>query len=127
MRKLSYALALWLAFVLIMPCVSLAGSNRWEPQIKFLCKTLKNSNAQIRLQAANLLSELGVRAVSAIPALIQALDDRDSFVKRACIEVLVKMGSQATPAIPALLRILRDKFPLNRSAAAKALGRLRLE
>jgi len=55
----------------------------------------------------------------AVPALIQALGDRDEDVRCAAAEALAKIG---TPAVPALIQALGDSDNSVRRAACEALG-----
>jgi HEAT repeat protein len=56
----------------------------------------------------------------AVPALIKALGDSDSAVRRAAAEALGKLGDPQ--AVPALIQALGDSDSAVRRAAAEALG-----
>jgi HEAT repeat protein len=55
-----------------------------------------------------------------VPALIQALGDSDSAVRRAAAEALGAIGDPQ--AVPPLIQALRDRSENVRAAAAEALG-----
>jgi HEAT repeat protein len=74
-----------------------------------------------RLAAAVALSQMGPEA---IPALIEALDDRDSVVRIGATRALARMGPQAKEAIPALRVASKDEVILVSVMAVTALGRL---
>lgn len=62
-----------------------------------------NSNAP---QAARALTRIGIRA---IPALINALDDKNPQVRGLAAEALGDIGPAAAPAVPALMARLADQ------------------
>ncbi|MHC4179258.1 MAG: HEAT repeat domain-containing protein, partial [Planctomycetota bacterium] len=62
---------------------------------------------------------------SAVPALIEALDDEVSQIRRKAIDALAEVGPVHTGVIPALMRALKeDKEPWARRDAASELGRM---
>jgi len=58
----------------------------------------------------------------AVPALIQALGDRDLYVRCAAVEALGELGD--LQAVPALIQALGDRDLYVRRVAAEALGKL---
>jgi HEAT repeat protein len=58
-----------------------------------------------------------------IPALIQALKDKDSEVRNYAASALGKFGE--TKSVPGLIQALKDDDTLVRSSAAEALGNIR--
>jgi HEAT repeat protein len=120
--------------------------------LSVLLKSLKHSDAEVRRSAAVALESFGEEAASAVPVLVQALDDPDAstqvaaartlgqigaaalpgllealrkpekFVRREAIWALVRMGSAAKKAVPALAEALRDSDLRVRLGAAQALG-----
>jgi HEAT repeat protein len=60
---------------------------------------------------------------SAVPALAEALKDKNSVVRTNAAQALVKIGAEAQAAVPALAEALKDKEPGVRGHAAEALGR----
>ena len=65
--------------------------------------------------------------MTAVPALAQALSDRDDRVRQAAAEVLGSFGPLAQNAEPALRRALDDKEATVRKAASSALLNLKGE
>jgi HEAT repeat protein len=65
---------------------------------------------------------MGGEAKSAIPALMELLEDRDFFVRRTAAEALGQVGPEARAAIPALTKLLKD--PNVRRTAAEALRKI---
>ena len=63
-------------------------------------------------------------ASSAIPSLIQALDDIDRAVRVAAADTLGQFGSESESAVAALIKSLEDVDWSVRSAAARALGQI---
>ena len=72
----------------------------------------------IRWSAENALGEIGPEAV---PALVEALKDKDSGVRERATMALGKIGPEA---VPALVEALKDKDSGVRERAAMALGRI---
>jgi HEAT repeat protein len=79
-----------------------------------------NRGSSMRYLAAGRLSEIG--DLSAVPGLIQALQDCDFIVRMWAVHALGDMGDLR--AIEPLIQRLEDEASCVRSAAAKALGRL---
>jgi HEAT repeat protein len=48
---------------------------------------------------------------TAVPALVEALNDPEIDVRRAAAEALGSFGGEAAPALPALRRATADKDP----------------
>jgi HEAT repeat protein len=70
--------------------------------------------ANVRIQAALLLAELGPDAQKAVPALMRALNDRDPFVVDAAASALGRIGPAAKEAAPACITLLERQ---NRAAS----------
>jgi hypothetical protein len=66
---------------------------------------------------------IGPGAVAAVPALVEALKDRDREVRCSAAGALGAMGSAAQAAISALTEALGDEDPDARQFAARALVR----
>ena len=128
------------------------GSPVYDESIATPIEQLRDPNAEVRFQAADVLVDIGELAVPAlideldgswpyelatsasgvlarigepaIPALIDALNDKEMLTRHGVILALGEMEESAGPAIPALIKRLKDKHPLVRSGAALALGRI---
>lgn len=89
-----------------------------------LTMSLQHPNTSVRGNAAKKLGEFGSRADSAIPDLIELLQDESSYVRAQALRALAGIGPAAAPAVPALREILRgDKIHLA-GLAARALGNI---
>ncbi len=91
-----------------------------------LIAMLKDSDAQVRLRAAQLLRIMGTDAKAAVPALIVAAKDREVLVRASAIAALATQGRDALPALPTLREALKDDemFGVVAAAAALAIGKL---
>ena len=140
----------------ILAIISLLGcgdSPVYDESITTPIEQLRDPNAEVRLQAADVLVDIGEPAVPAlideldgswpyesatsasgvlarigepaIPALVEALDDKAVLIRRGAVLALGDMRMSARPAVPALIQRLDDKILLIRSGAALALGKIR--
>src|SRR5262249_43559124 len=82
-------------------------------------KELKSWDSQARGKAAAAIGQLGPRAASAVPALIEALKDSDAQVR---VEVSVALANIGPAAVPALREALKSENRLTRMGAAFTLG-----
>jgi len=93
-----------------------------------LIRATSVGDAEIRVAVIHALEAVGAEeARSAVPALAQALSDRDDRVRQAAAEVLGSFGPVAQNAEPALRRALDDKEATVRKAASSALLNLKGE
>lgn len=116
------ALGCWFLFA---PKVGAAPPKK--EMVPSLIKSLENNrDAKVRAGAAEDLGHIGaVRAVDAepaLPALRQALKDKDAGVRRTAAEALGKIAVDAKETVPALIDALADPAVPVRGAAATALG-----
>ena len=89
---------------------------------------LKDADAGIRKDAAQLLSRFGSNAKDAVEALAAALrGDKVDGNREAAATALGRIGAAARAAVPDLAAALKDKHAATRAAAAFALGRLGAE
>ncbi|MBI3324722.1 MAG: HEAT repeat domain-containing protein [Candidatus Omnitrophica bacterium] len=118
-----------------------------------LIRALKDRNAEMRSRAAEALGHTAL-ATQAVPALGQALFDKEPYVRYAAINALKKIGPSAVPVLnqalknddgqvramaaeilgdlgpvasettPTLIKALEDKEAVVRASAAAALGKL---
>ena len=140
-------IAVTLATISVLGC---GNSPVYDESIATPIERLRDPNAEIRSQAADVLVDIGKPAVPAlideldgswpyesetsatgvlarvgepaIPALIDALDDKEVLTRYGAVLALGGMRESAGPAVPALIKRLDDKIPLVRSTAAIALG-----
>jgi len=59
-----------------------------------------------------------------VPALAEALRDRDVFVRRDAALALGRLGPEAQQAVPYLVPVLRDRDRAVRKASAQALKKI---
>jgi HEAT repeat protein len=120
--------------------------------LSVLLKSLKHSDPEVRRSAAAALESFGAEAASAVPVLVNALDDADvntqvaaartlgqigvaalpgllealrkpeRLVRREATWALVRMGSAGKKTVPALAEALKDSDLRVRLGAAQALG-----
>jgi HEAT repeat protein len=125
---------LLLAFLFVLLFISLTESSSAQGQptaekqkeAVYQGKTVSQwvealKDKRLRFGAANALVRIGPAAV---PALIEALKDKDRNVRRAAALALGKIGPATKDAVPALIEALKDKESYVRSAAAWALGKI---
>jgi hypothetical protein len=89
------------------------------PDIERYLDRLKSPSEQHRQKAASRLVKMGATAV---PALIEAIQDRDENVRRHAMSALGKIGDAS--AVPALIASLLDRGSSVRRYAALALGEI---
>ncbi len=77
-----------------------------------------------RWNAAYALGKIGSKSEKAIPSLINALKDKNSFVRGSAASALGKIGSKSEKAIPSLINALEDEASDVRHRAADALGNI---
>jgi HEAT repeat protein len=77
-----------------------------------------------RLHAAMVLGLMGEQAQGGVPALVDAMRDKDPQVRRMIIAALSEIGPAAKTAVPALVGSLRDRCEAVRRRAAIALAEL---
>ena len=71
------------------------------------------------------IGKVGPGAKDAVPALIDALKDKESGVRGSACFALGEIGPAASAAIPALSRVVtQDEDPEVRRAAALAIGKI---
>ncbi|WNZ47505.1 HEAT repeat domain-containing protein [Leptolyngbya boryana CZ1] len=103
--------------------IRLLGRTRSEILIPRLFKLLKNSDDEIRENAAYILGKIGAEV--AIPELLKRLKDDDYLVRKSVAFALGEIGTES--AIPGLLKLLQDKDWRVRESAVSALGEISIE
>jgi HEAT repeat protein len=85
-------------------------------------RRLQDPDERVRLAALDFLEVLGEEASGAAPAVIQALTDKNLFVRWASARTLGKMGPvDLEESVPALARLLSDKDLDVRATAASVI------
>lgn len=106
------------------PCEDLSGSH----SLMVPCSHYVRENRDaLKVEVVRQLAQAGA---SAVPALIEALGDRDAYVRRAAAAALGRIGD--AQAVPALEKLLSDdymdwltgRYPV-REAAQQALEQIR--
>jgi HEAT repeat protein len=94
--------------------------------VPFLIRALKHEKADVRERAARGLYDLAPHAQKAIPALTEALNDTDPFVRQWAVVAVGDLGYHFGPvlkvAVPGLAALLKDEDFTVREWAAMALG-----
>jgi len=93
-----------------------------------LAVLLRSQHVAVRREAAISLNRMGRAAAPAVPALSDALRDRDPYVREWSADTLAKVGRAAIPAIPNLIRCLVDETGIiqaNARYTLQGLGRIR--
>ena len=88
---------------------------------------LKSESPEARRRGAQAIGLLGKQAVPAIPALLEALDDKTPDVRNVVIDTLVAIGPKGRTAAPKIAELLKDPDPTVRGKAAESLGRMRID
>lgn len=90
-----------------------------KPGVPALIEALQyNDNWMVRYSAAIALGRIGASNEEVVPALINALRDKDEYVSSEAADSLGKMGKMA---VPNLINALQDKDGYVRNKAADAL------
>ena len=98
---------------------SVALQNLGEPAVPYLIDALSAESAEIRLNAAYALGEIGTPLDTILPALISTLTDPEWNVRRLVVRALVTIG---TPALDSLIQALNSDDPDLRRMAERALS-----
>ena len=87
---------------------SIALQNLGEPAVPYLIDALTADPAEIRLNAAYALGEIGAPLDTIVPALIRTLTDAEWNVRRLVVRALVTIGD---PAVEPLITALHSPNP----------------
>jgi HEAT repeat protein len=109
--------------LLLLGLLVCAGCHRQKATDELL-HDLKSKQERERVIAVRLLPQHKDRATEIVPALIEALKDRDADVRRSAALGLGSFGEQAQEAVAALQTAQQDKDARVREAAGKALARI---
>jgi hypothetical protein len=89
-----------------------------------ISKFLKNSDLEVRAQAAQALGALRGRAKSRIPNLIAMLDDKEAIAVHGACMALAQIGEHDNRVLDALIHLLDHKDPNRVASACMALVEL---
>lgn len=90
-----------------------------EPGAQALGSLLSDQDSWVRCRAASALGRMPADAHSVVPALAEALRDRDFCVSE---KAAIALGAIGDPAVPPLLEALKSNNTSARKGAAQALG-----
>lgn len=90
------------------------STARWSEQAKV-------DDPAKRLQAIHVLQDKANEGAVVVPVLIEALQDKNTYVRRDAAKALGKFGVEAKEAVQPLVARLRDEEPSVRKAAAQSL------
>lgn len=90
-----------------------------EPGAQALGSLLSDKDSWVRCRSAAALGLMPADAGSVVPALVEALHDRDFCVSE---KSAIALGAVGEPAVTPLLEVLKSNNPSARRAAAQALG-----
>src|SRR6266849_2410389 len=110
-------------FVLLLGLLACWGCGK-EKSTDELIADLKSGQEGDRIKAVRLLPQRKGDAAKIVPALTDALKDKDEDVRWSAAIGLGYFGDQAKDAIPALQAAQHDRDARVREAAAVALSRI---
>ena len=110
-------------FVLLLGLLACAGCAR-KKSTDQLIADLKAPQERERIIAVRLLPQRKGDAAQVVPALIEALQDKDGDMRWSAAIGLGYFGGQARDAIPALQAAQRDRDARVREGAGVALSRI---
>jgi vesicle coat complex subunit len=109
-------------FVLLLCLLTCGGCSKRSTSE--LIGDLKSPEEKDRIIAVRTLPDRKGEAAQVVPALIEALKDKDGDVRRSAAIGLGSFGEKAKDAIPALQTAQHDRDARVREAADKALSRI---
>jgi HEAT repeat protein len=112
-----------IGFVFLVCLLACAGCSK-EKSTDELIGDLKSSKERDRLIAVRLLPQHKRDAAQVVPALIEALKDKEGDIRMSAAIGLGTLGDQARDAIPALQAARQDRDARVREAAGVALSRI---
>lgn len=120
-KKIQY---LCLLCVPLLCTLASYGCGKREKSTPELIADLTSTEHKDRIGAVRLLPGHKGDAAQVVPALIEALKDKEVHVRRSAAIGLGNFGDGAKEAIPALQAALKDPDPRIRTAAGVALSRI---
>src|SRR5271155_5484866 len=113
----------WTCFVLLLGLLACASCGK-KKSTDELIQDLKSPEERDRITGARLLPHRKGDAAQVVPALIEALKDKEADVRRSAAIGLGSFGEQARDAISALQAAQHDSDVRVRTAAGIALSRI---
>jgi HEAT repeat protein len=110
-------------FLLLLGALACAGCGKTKSTADLL-EDLKAPEERDRINAVRTLPQRKGEAAKVVPALIDALKDKDGDVRRSAALGLGTFGAQAKDAIPALEAAKNDRDARVGEAAGIALSRI---
>jgi HEAT repeat protein len=110
-------------FALLVCLLACGGCGRKKTTDELIAD-LKGSQERERIIAVRLLPQHKGDAAQVVPALIEALKDKDADIRLSAAIGLGYFGEQARDAIPALQAVEHDRDARVREAAGVALSRI---
>ena len=110
-------------FVLMLGLLAGGGCKK-KASTEELLQDLKSGKERERIIAVRLLPQRKGDATQIVPALIEALKDKEGDIRWSAAIGLGSFGDQARDAIPALQAAQRDRDARVREAAGVALSRI---
>ena len=110
-------------YVLLLCLLACGGCGKTKSTDE-LIGDLKSAQDRDRIIAARLLPQRKGDAAQIVPALIEAVKDKDGDIRWSAAIGLGYFGEQAKDAIPALQEAQRDRDARVREAAGVALSRI---
>ena len=112
-------------YLVLAVCVlACAGCGTKEKTTPELLNDLQGTEDRDRVIAVRTLTNRRGDAAKVIPALIEALKDKESDIRWSAAIGLGAFGEQARDAIPALQTAQKDRDSRVREAAGRALSRI---
>jgi len=110
-------------FLLLLGLLVCGGCGKQKSTAELIAD-LKSSQERDRIIAVRLLPQREGEAAKVVPALIEALKDKQGDVRWSAAIGLGYFGEQAKEAIPTLQEAQHDRDPRVREAAGVALSRI---
>jgi HEAT repeat protein len=110
--------------IVVWSCLLACGGCGATKSTDELIEDLKSPQEKDRIVAVRLLPQRKGDAAQVVPALIEALKDRDGDVRRSAAIGLGSFGKEARDAIPALEAAQQDRDARVRESARIALSRI---
>jgi HEAT repeat protein len=111
-------------FVLLLSLLACGGCGKSKSTDELIADLKSPQHEGDQIKAVRLLSQRKGDAAKVVPALIEALKDKDGDIRWSAAIGLGYFGEQAKDAIPVLEAAQRDRDARVREAAGVALSRI---